>query len=48
MPIISKSYLTAAFCETLNKAELLNAYRFHINKRPKTLEPANHTFYNGF
>lgn len=48
MPIVSNGYLTATFCDRLNRAEILNAYRFHINIRLKTLEPANHTFYNGF
>lgn len=48
MSIITKCYLKVAFCNTLNGAEILNAYRFHRKQRPKTLGPANSTFYNGF
>lgn len=48
MPIIAKRCLRAAFRNTLNTAEILNAYRFHRKQSPKTLEPANSTFYNEF
>lgn len=43
-----KALLNSSLCDTLNGAEILNACRFHSNQRLKTLELANHTFYNGF